>query len=172
MALARTAHIHSSLKTTIAAVCLTLFRCTMAFNLTMTASFRCLPASRTIMPPFPSDCYASLWMMTKDPYFTVPRTYAHITYIPPSGSKEPVVERRTPLTWSYSTCKIVIDTQDLIAVDTWEVKDAWRRAWDIHTSCLDKSRTTTEYVGGIAPLGKQGFEVFLRGRNVGDIFTF
>ena len=142
-----------------------------AFNITTTNFIDCLPASRTIFPPFRSDCNKALWMMTRDPYYSVPRTYAHFTYIPHSSSKEPVVERRTPLTWSHKTCKIVVDTQDFSAVDRWEVKTVWERSWDIYTRCMDKSRTIKNYVGGIAPVGKQGFEVFLRGRNVGDIVS-
>ena len=156
------------LQPTVIALC-TLSVAFAAPNLTTMAYVDCFPASSQILIPFPPDCYTALWMMTQDPYFDIPRTYAHITYKPPSASKKPTIERRTPLTWSHSTCKVVIDIEKPDVVDTWEVKDAWRRALAIYNTCVSGSEGLKGSPGGIAPVGQRGFAITLRGRNVGHI---
>ena len=143
-------------------------RVTAAANLTVPSLIECLPVAPNILRPRPSDCYTALWMMTQDPYFTIPRIYADIHHNPSSVSRDPMIERRTPLTWIRSSCKIVIESADPNTVDEWEVKAGWRRAWEVYTRCVDPVHGSKGYVGGIAPVGKQGFEVYLRGRNLGD----
>lgn len=132
----------------------------------VTGFIDCLSPSPKILEPYPPDCQIALWMMTRDPYFKTRKNYAHITYKPSSRSQQPHVDRRTPLTWIHTSCKIVVDTEDPNLVDAWEVQSAWTRASQIFTHCIQDRAGLKDSVGGLAPLGHQGFKVLLRGRNV------